>query len=69
MVFGSYLYTHILHDEHCLLKMHVIPMTTIPKVKANRSPTHSNINGNRKNKQLIFNGFTQDDKFKQNQDR
>ncbi len=63
MIFASHLCTHTLHDEHCLLKMHVIPMVTIPRVKENKSPGHSNINGTRENKQLIFNGFTQYDKF------
>jgi hypothetical protein len=58
MVFDSYLCICTLRNEHYVLKVHVIPMVTIPKVKENRSLGHSNINGTKKNKQLISNNFT-----------
>jgi hypothetical protein len=57
MVFDSSFSIRTQRNEHCLLKMQVIPMVTIPKVKENRSLDHSNINDTKKNKQLISNGF------------
>ncbi len=53
MVFDSSFSIRTLRNEHCLLKMHVIPMVTIPKVKENRSLDHSNINDTKKKKQLM----------------